>query len=129
MATVSERVAANVLEAQRFSRKHFVLELNFSEASVHDIEEQVDTVSYTIRGGNSPENIEMLSRAWGSYLGEIIRRKHGGEWVALGEGEQERLALRTPQGDLFPLEQVRRRLTEGASANLEQYLQDATRMY
>ncbi len=122
MSNLTEQMAANALEAQKLTRKFFVVELNFSEASIQEMEGLFDTVAYSLTGGNSAENFQMLTRAWGSYLGEVIRKKLGGEWVAITHAAGERTALRCSAGDLFPHEQVSNRLHGDASANIWEYL-------
>jgi len=101
---------ADALEAQRFSRKHLVLELDFSEASVDELEANIDTVEYAIKGGKTEENLDMMSQVWGAYIGEALRKVCGGEW----EQEGGRIGLRTEKGIAYPQEHIRRRLTESA---------------
>lgn len=114
MSTLAEQMAADTLEAQVFSRKHLVLELGMTAASVAELEDNVDTVEYAIRGGKSDENIDMLTRIWGAYLGEVLIHAVGGSWI-----EQEgRPAVQGSQGTAFPHDQVRSRLVDGAAANL-----------
>lgn len=77
MSDLAEAMKANALEAQRFSRKHLVLELDFSEASVDLIEANADDVEYAIKGGKSEENVAMLVRVWGVHrrvVTEDLRR-------------------------------------------------------
>ena len=109
MSDLAERMKADALEAQRFSRKHMVLELDFSEASVDELEANADTVEYAIAGGKSDENLDMLSRIWGAYLGESLRKACGGQW----EEEGGQPGLRTDKSVAYPQQYVRQRLTEG----------------
>jgi hypothetical protein len=113
---------ADALEAQKFSRKHLVLELDFSAHSIAELEQQADSVEYALAGGKSPANMEMLTRTWGAYLGEALRRQTGGEWV---QGDDQRVGLRTPAATVFPHEVVRRRLVEGKNANLTTFFSEA----
>ena len=117
MSDLAEEMKANALEAQRFSRKHLVLELDFSEASVDLIEANADDVEYAIKGGKSDENVAMLVRVWGGYLGESLRKACGGEWVE----EDGVICLRTEKGATSPQEQVRKRIVEGGAHHLGDY--------
>jgi hypothetical protein len=108
MSELVEQIKADALEAQRFSRKHLVLELDFSEASIDELESNVDTVEYAIKGGKTEENLDMLARIWGAYVGEALRKACGGEW----EQEGGRIGLRSEKGIAHPQEHVRRRMTE-----------------
>lgn len=108
MADLVEQMQADALEGQRFSRKHLVLELDFSEASIDELESNADDVEYAIKGGKTEENVAMLSRIWGAYIGEALRKVCGGDW----QQEDGRIGLRTDNGIAYPQEHIRRRLTE-----------------
>lgn len=113
---------ADALEAQKFSRKHLVLELDFSAHSIAELEQQADSIEYAIAGGKSAANVAMLTRTWGAYLGEALRKQVGGEWV---QAEDQRIGLRGPGATVYPHEQVQRRLVEGRAANLSVYFAQA----
>ncbi len=121
MSNLAEQMQADALEAQRFSRKHLVLELDFSPASIGELEAQIDAVEYAIPGGMSPENVDLLTRIWGAYLGETLRRRAGGQWVRQDDG---RVVLQGAAQAVFPHEQVRQRLLAGDTHNLTSYFED-----
>ena len=125
MTTLADEMKAHALEAQRFSRKHLVLELDFSEASIQLLEDQADSVGFAIRGGCTPENIEMLTRIWGAYLGESLRRVTGAEWVLETAGQVRRLGLKGPTAVVHPHEQVHKRLTGVKDPSLLNYFQQS----
>jgi hypothetical protein len=120
--SLSDEIKADALEAQKYSRKHLVLELDFSEASVKELEENADTVEFAIPGGKSMENVEMLARTWGAYVGESLRRRCGGQWTREPDG---RIALVGSSGRVHPQEQVRRRLLEGHAFKLDEFFTSA----
>ena len=124
MTTLADEMKAHALEAQRYSRKHFVLELDFSEASVKELENQADSVTYAMRGGKTPENIALLVRLWGAYLGESLRKSTGAEWVEDLAGEVRRIGLKKgPHPTVHPHEHVHQRLLGTADCNLLTYFQ------
>jgi hypothetical protein len=126
MTTLDEEMKSHALEAQRFSRKHLVLELDFSEASIQELESQCASIEYALRGGKSPENVELLSRIWGAYIGESLRRATGAAWVEEVEGESRRIGLQGSGGQrVHPHEQVRKRLTDTAAQDLTAYFRQA----
>ena len=126
MTTLGDEMKAHALEAQRFSRKHLVLELDFSEASVKELENQADSVTYALRGGKTPENVAMLTRLWGAYLGESLRKATGAEWVEELAGQVRRIGLKTGSNPaVHPHEQVHQRLIGTASYNLLSFFQQA----
>ena len=117
MTTLAEQMAADLLEAQRFSRKHLVLELGLNAASVAELEDNVDTIDYAIAGGKSAENVDMLTRVWGAFLGEAMIQATGASW----EEQEGRPGVRGTHGVAFPHEQVRRRIVDGPAHSLSDY--------
>ena len=102
----------------KISRKFFVVELDYSVASLDKFEDLFAQWHYALPGGSKPENVDKLVRVWGAYLGEMIRRTLGGEWVTL---PGERTALRLRSGDIFPHDAIRRRLAKESSETLPAY--------
>ncbi len=125
MTTLADEMKAHALEAQRFSRKHLVLELDFSEDSIQALENQADSIGFAIQGGKTPENIDMLARIWGAYFGESLRRATGAEWVLDSAGQVRRVGLKGPTATVHPHEQVRRRLNGTNDDSLLQLFQQA----
>ncbi|MDP7019033.1 MAG: hypothetical protein QGG36_24770 [Pirellulaceae bacterium] len=108
----------DALEAQKLVRKFFVVDLDFSVASVQELEGLVDDVDLYLRGGKSSENVELLTRIWGAYLGEVICRHLGGTWA-----EEDGVAVVDCNGKRTrPHDQVQRRLTDGDEHNLAQFV-------
>jgi hypothetical protein len=122
MSNLSEEMSNEARETQVFSRKHLVLELDFSETSIEWIDESIETLDFSIPGGMSPENVDKLTCLWGAYLGEAIR-KQGGNWARDENGNP---GIRGGGGMVFPHQQVRLRLTKGAEYGLLSYFQSAT---
>src|SRR5260370_18559186 len=56
-----------------------------------------------------------MCKMWGSYLGEVVRRRFGGEWsVETYPGKQfATLTLSVGANKLFPTMKIHRRLTQG----------------
>ena len=125
MTTLAEEMKAHALEAQRFSRKYLVLELDFSEASVSELDNQSDSIGFAIRGGKSAENVDLLTRLWGAYLGEALRKATGAEWVLDAAAQVQRIGLRGQDATVHPHEQVRRRLNGTHDDSLLQFYQRA----
>ena len=121
MSDLNEEIQANALEAQIFSRKHLVLELDFSLASVAELESHIDTIDFAISGGKSDENLEMLTRIWGCYLGESLRRQLGGEWIRDDQDTHQGIALRVGSQTLYPLDRICKRLVDGEEFNIVAY--------
>jgi len=87
--------------------------LDFSESSVDQLEQ--------ILAGQAAEDLEFQTRLWGSYFGEVIRRRFAGEWELAqypGGGVALVPTLLVRGSRLYPLIKVYRRLTMGEGENL-----------
>ncbi len=117
MSTLAEQMAEDTLEAQKFSRKHLVVELGMNALGVDELEDNVDMVEYAIAGGKSEENVDLLTRIWGAYLGEALIHVAGGTWIE----KDGRPAVQGTNGIAFPHDRVRSRITAGSENNLATY--------
>lgn len=62
--------------------------------------------------------LDEASKTWGAYLGEVIRRRYGGQWSTSPDGIlQVDLSGTSPQ----PIVKVRKRIVDGASENIRVY--------
>lgn len=125
MAEPATRMQTDAREAQKFSRRYLVLELDFSAESVQELERQCDAVEYALRGGKSPENVELLTRLWGAYLGEVFRIQLGAQWSSDTDDPASVSTgvplLQLQDEELRPHEQVRQRLLNGPAYDLAEY--------
>ena len=51
--------------------------LDFSESSIAVVER---CLALLAPGDQPPEDVNYLSRIWGAYLGEVVRKHYGGLW-------------------------------------------------
>lgn len=122
-AIQQDQMLADSLAAQKFTRKYFVVELDFSRASVLELESQFDAVRYALRGGANSENIAQLRQLWGAYLGEVLRRLGGGQWqVQAGSVEP---MVTVDKGRFYPHLQIQARFDLGPQASLVSWLERA----
>jgi len=118
-----QRFAANAVSA---AKDKFGVSLDYSENSLLQLElllQQAHDDYKNSSNDNSPNiSIENTVRVWGSYLGEIIRRIWGGEWVVNGSD-----VLLTIRGKNYsPLKQVFQRITVGQQNDLKNFLAKIT---
>ncbi len=123
MSTIAEQMEADALEAMKLVRKHFVVEFDFSAESVRALENLFDDVDFALPGGKTQENIERLTRVWGAYLGEVIRRQRDGQWVESAESAGSRPIMRIEGTDVRPHDQIRQRLLSGAEHSVWDFYQ------
>jgi hypothetical protein len=104
--------------AAELGRSEFGQKLDFSSESIDGLDEILVLV------GESPElDVDFEVRLWGSYLGEVLRRRYAGTWEMTqypgGVAAVPAVDLRGPR--LFPLMKVYRRLTEGEEEDLRTF--------
>jgi hypothetical protein len=104
--------------AAAVARSDFQQKLDFTSESI----DRLDAI--LVRVGESPElDLDFEVRLWGSYLGEVLRRRYAGTWEMT---QYPGGALAVPAIDvrgsrLFPLMKVYRRLTEGDKEDLRTF--------
>lgn len=100
------------------ARKDFRHMLDFSAESVDALDEILVMV------GESPDrDLDFEVRLWGSYLGELIRRRYAGSWemTQYPGGTVAVPAVNVRGSRLFPLMKVYRRLTAGEEEDLRSF--------
>ena len=104
------------------------IELDYSEDSLQQVEFILGRTQHPPVGAGggaasaAPTDAETedLCKMWGGYLGEVVRRRWGGEWVleTYPGGNVLTVALITPGGTVFPSMKIYRRLSQGAAENV-----------
>jgi len=97
------------------ARQEFNQSLDYSSDSVDALDEILVLV------GETPEHdLDFEVRLWGSYLGEILRRRYTGTWemTPYPGGTVSVPAVEVRGSRLFPLMKVYRRLTIGDEEDL-----------
>lgn len=112
--SVAEMAAAYAEQAVK-TALGLKVNLDYSENSVMELEGVVDR--------DAPAEGEEMSEAckmWGSYLGEVVRRRFGGDWsIETYPGKDfATLTLSVGGAKLFPTMKIHRRLTRGPDDNL-----------
>ncbi len=106
------------LAAAEVGRSEFQQKLDFSSESIDALDEIL------VRVGESPElELEFEVRLWGSYLGEVLRRRYAGTWemTQYPGGTMAVPAIEVRASRLFPLMKVYRRLTQGDEEDLRAF--------
>jgi hypothetical protein len=104
--------------AAELGKSQFGQKLDFSSESIDGLDEILVVV------GESPElDLDFEVRLWGSYLGEVLRRRYAGAWEMTqypgGVAAVPAVDLRGSR--LFPMMKVYRRLTEGEEEDLHTF--------
>jgi hypothetical protein len=104
--------AEQAVQTARELRAH----LDYSEQSLLEVE----TILNRLADGTPSDDMTEVCKMWGSYLGEVVRRRFGGEWtIETYPGKQfATLTLSVGGTKLFPTMKVHRRLTQGQDDNV-----------
>ena len=94
----------------------FHVDLDYSEDSVQNLEQLLGNISLPVEGDDMAEACKM----WGSYLGEVVRRRFGGEWTIETYPGKEfaTLTLSVGGAKLFLSMKIHRRFTRGSDDDL-----------
>ena len=104
--------------AAALGRSEFKQKLDFTSESIDALDEILVVV------GESPElELDFEVRLWGSYLGEVLRRRYAGSWemTQYPGGVVAVPAIEVRASRLFPLMKVYRRLTVGDEEDLRAF--------
>lgn len=109
--------------AADLAQRDFKQKLDFTSGSIDALDEIL------VRVGESPElDLDFEVRLWGSYLGELLRRRYAGTWemTQYPGGVAAVPAVDVRGSRLFPLLKVYRRLTIGEEEDLRAFYAMAT---
>ncbi len=109
--------------AAEVASREFRHKLDFSSESIDGLDEILVLV------GESPEiDLDYEVRLWGSYLGEVLRRRYAGSWeMTQYPGGLVAVPSVDVRGSrLFPLMKVYRRLTVGEEEDLRAFFSMVT---
>jgi hypothetical protein len=98
--------------------REFQQKLDFSSESIDGLDEIL------VKVGESPElDLDFEVRLWGSYMGEVVRRRYAGSWemTQYPGGTVAVPAVEVRGSRLFPLMKVYRRLTSGDEEDLSSF--------
>lgn len=121
-ASLDEMIRAYADEAVVLARQQHRVLLDFTPASVPALERLLD--------GQAAVDLEFQSRLWGSYFGEVFRRRWNGIWVLApypgnrelaGKADSVIPTLDVGGSRLWPTMKVYRRLTQGEAENLSTF--------
>lgn len=120
---VQQVAEAYALDAVDLAKDHFRVDLDGSENSIQEVERILDRLSTSIPIDKPDENtIWIFAKAFGSYVGEVMRKHHGGTWgmMQLEEGPFPAIQL-TGGACCWPWGKALNRLLNGDEDNVWHY--------
>lgn len=132
--TIADMMQAYAEDAIDVARERFGIHLDYSEASIEQVERILDRLHTSIprdffsrwlKRGPTPDEIDRVARMFGGYIGEVMRRRFGGEWTLDSSIFVEptiTLAF-SPTSMVFPPSKVYKRLIDGEGDAVTSYYQ------
>ena len=93
---LAEDMADSARSAVEFTKTQFHTNLDYGIDSLTQLEQLFDRIPYTMPNPDSKETTGLLTRLWGSYLGEVIRKQHGGKWLLWNDEHGKAIARVVP---------------------------------
>jgi hypothetical protein len=88
-------VQAFATDAAHVARDTLQINLDFSFESLRDFDELLDRyVPYYTEIAQQMPEFPFPAEMWGSYIGEVLRRKCGGEWIQRSTGTYPELVVK-----------------------------------
>lgn len=101
-AQIVETVEAYALDAVDLASQNFGVKLDWSENSIQKVEQMLARLHVEMSNARPTEDtIWSFAKLFGSYIGEVIRRHHGGEWGSMALDGQSFPGLRQTGGELI----------------------------
>lgn len=120
---IQQLAEAYSLDAVDLAKHNFDVCLDGSEDSIQAVEHMLDRLSARIPL-DKPDNdtIWQFAKAFGSYVGEVMRKLHGGTWGVMSLGEESFPAIQLAGGTCcWPWGRVHNRLLNGSEDNVWHY--------
>lgn len=110
-------------DAVNLAAKMFNVKLDFEPKSVATVELLVAKARAQMAAAKPPdEAIWTVAKGFGSYVGEVLRKHHGGEWGTITDGANSYPGLRLKDGSLvWPWGKLHQRLVQGDEHNVLTY--------
>jgi hypothetical protein len=121
-ASIDEMIRAYADEAVLIARQQHRVLLDYTPTSIDALEHLLDE--------QAAVDLDFQSRLWGSYFGEVLRRRWNGIWLlaaypgsgeVAGEARPVIPTLDVAGSRLWPTMKVYRRLTLGTAENLSAF--------
>ena len=121
---IKEIAEAYALDAVESTLRNMKLVLDWSEASVHLVEFVLNDLHRQARNANpTREQVYTVAKVFGSYVGEVFIRHHGGAWGMVTLGGETFPGIRAAEGGglFWPWGRAMNRLENGPEDNIWHY--------
>ena len=124
-ANVQKVAGAYAQDAVDMAKKQFNISLDWSDASIANVEKALAMMHSSFITTNprpTEEQAMSFAKGYGSYIGEVYRRNHGGEWGIVDLNGQKFPGLQTKTGvNFWPWGRALNRIMQGPENNVADY--------
>jgi hypothetical protein len=127
--TIGQIMQGHADDAVNYARLRFRSPLDFTVPSLEHVDRMLGAMYFDVPRTlwqkirarltghqRSDEELWTLSKMWGGYVGEVIRRQWGGSWhSSLQPDASVRISLEVAGSRCYPCDEVKRRLSGGRS--------------
>jgi integrase len=130
--SIADVMRAYAEDAVDLAEKNFRKQLDFSPESLKTVEAILQQLHATIptnffqrlfRKPPSEKQVLTMAKIFGGYVGETIRKTHGGNWELFDMNGADTVSLRVGEANIFPVAKVYKRIRQGSEENVYAYYQ------
>jgi hypothetical protein len=127
----AELMAEYAQDAVATARDKFQIDLDYTLESIDSLDIILEAQFAAIPTGwqllyrrrPSKRKLRTLSKMWGGYLGEVLRRQWGGQWLAPTDGPFKGGLTLLVQGTMLsPIARVHKQMVNGSEASVAVYV-------
>jgi len=127
----ADLMAEYAQDAVETAREKFQIDLDYSLESIESLDIILQSQFEAMTTGwqllyrfrPSKRKLRTWSKMWGGYLGEVIRRAWGGQWMEPADGPFKRGITLQVQGTMLsPIARAHKQLVNGAEASVAAYV-------
>ncbi|MEK5448139.1 hypothetical protein [Paenibacillus sp. FSL R7-0331] len=126
--TIQDMMIAYSEDAVELAKQHGI-SLDFSENSLNQVDQILEKYHQGIpRGmkklfskGPSEEQITQISKIFGGYVGEVMRKNIGGKWGISNHFENALALIFSSNTEVYPPAKVNKRIINGSEDNIVFY--------
>lgn len=120
IAKIAEAYAKDAVD---LAATGFQAKLDWTDESVARVEAILAKLRESMPTPKPPDDVILnFAKGFGSYLGEVFRKNHGGEWGMITDGASSYPGMRWKTDTLFwPWGRVHKRIVEGDENNVVVY--------
>ena len=121
IAKIAEAYAKDAVDLAAGS---FQTKLDWTDDSIARLEAILATLRESMPTPKPPDEVIWnFAKGFGSYLGEVFRKNHGGDWGTITEGSSSFPGIRWKETLFWPWGRVHERIVEGDRSNVWHYYQ------